>query len=490
MELLLTPEARRIPVRALLLSLAALAVPVTVAFFFPDALGEYSALLWLVALVPAFLLAYYRGWRGSATALAVGMALLSATHAVTVGFGTGVLDLLLWVVALYIGISLGVGWLAEGLLRERKEVESLALMDPVTGLPNRRHAYLYLKGAFAEARAGRGLAVVVFDLDHFKGFNDRYGHAKGDEALRVFGQLLARTTRRTNLAARLGGEEFVCVLLDTDERGALVFAERVRGVLAATTLPQGWRLTVSAGISVFEPNMRSPDELLEAADCAMYRAKGDGRNCVRVFGRSPESLPVVAEVEEAVGSGAVGLPGAAVVAAGGNGRIPTGENGTPRRRASDLMEGVGEGRGVEPGPEPSPVGPGRRVLLVEDDDTVRQALARFLVKEGFRVTEAPNAFQAIQALSADFDIVLTDVRMPGASGIDLVAALKSRRPSTPIIVFTGLNEAKVAAEALNAGADRYLFKPVDLVVLRRHIWDLLARYDRLVGGPQRPQLVP
>lgn len=490
MELLLTPEARRIPVRALLLSLAALTVPVTVAFFFPDALGEYSALLWLTALVPAFLLAYHRGWGGIATALAVGMAVLSATHAVTVGFGTGIPDLLLWVVALFIAISLGVGWLADGLLRQRKEVESLAFTDPVTGLPNRRHAYLYLKGVFAEARAGRGLAVVVFDLDHFKAFNDRYGHGGGDEALRVFGQVLARTTRRTNLVARLGGEEFVCVLLDADERGALIFAERVRQALAATTLPQGGRLTVSAGIGVFHPDMRSPDELLEAADCAVYRAKSDGRNCVRVFGRSPESLPVVPEMGEAAGSAAVDFHGAAAVAAGWNGRIPSAEDGTPRRRAGDVLELVGEGSGAEPGPGAAPVGTGRTVLLVEDDDAVRHALARFLVKEGFRVTEAPNAFQAIQSLGADFDIVLTDVRMPGASGIDLVAALKSRRPLTPIIVFTGLNEAKVAAEALNAGADRYLFKPVDLVVLRRHIWDLLARHDRLVGGPQRPQLVP
>lgn len=458
MEMLLTPEQPRIPVRALAVSVAALAVPVSAAFFFPSALGLYSPLLWLLALVPAFLLAYYRGWRGIATALALGMALLSVTQALTVGSGTGVPDLLLWVVVAYIAIALGVGWLADALHRQRRAAEGLALTDAVTGLPNRRHVVQFLKGAFADAERGRPLAVVVFDLDHFKAYNDRHGHAAGDEALHAFGQMLADTTRRTDLSGRLGGEELVTVLCDGTEEGALSFAERVRQGLAALEPPHG-DLTASAGIAFYQADMGSPEELLEAADSAVYRAKGDGRDCVRVFGRTREwvAAPAGASSSPATATAAPVGPATSALAATG-------------------AQGESEGRQQES------VGGGRKVLLVEDDDAVRRSLARFLVREGFQVTDVASAFEAIQHLAAEYDIVVTDVQLPGASGIDLVAAVKSRRESTPTIVFTGLQEAAMAADALNAGADRYLFKPLDLLVLRRHLTDLLARRDRLAGG--------
>jgi len=111
----------RVPARALLLSIAALAVPVAVTLLFPEALGQYDPLLWLLALVPAFLLAYYRGWRGVATSLAGGMAVLSLSQATIALTGAGVQfnPLLLAVVAIYVAVSLGIGWLTELLHRER-----------------------------------------------------------------------------------------------------------------------------------------------------------------------------------------------------------------------------------------------------------------------------------------------------------------------------------------------------------------------------------
>lgn len=126
-----------VPLRALFISLAALAVPVIGALFFPDALGEYGALLWLVLLIPAFLLAYHKGWRGAATALAAGMATLSITHAVVSASGGRVPDLLFGIVVAYLAISLGIGWMAEILHRDRSEVEEMAFTDQLTGLPNR-----------------------------------------------------------------------------------------------------------------------------------------------------------------------------------------------------------------------------------------------------------------------------------------------------------------------------------------------------------------
>src|SRR5205085_1251841 len=109
--------------RALAFSLAALLVPMAGALLFPESLGQYGPLLWLVALVPAFLLAYYRGWHGVATALATGMAALSLTQAAASWMGRGVPDLLLGVVVAYVTIALGIGWLAERLHRDVDQVE-------------------------------------------------------------------------------------------------------------------------------------------------------------------------------------------------------------------------------------------------------------------------------------------------------------------------------------------------------------------------------
>jgi diguanylate cyclase (GGDEF)-like protein len=258
-------------------------------------LGEAGALLWLIALIPAFLLAYYRGWRGVATALAMGMAAISLTQVVATVLQRTIPDLLFWIVVAYLAIAIGIGWVTELLHRERADVEDLALTDILTRLPNRRHARAFLDNEFGAAERGRPLAVVLFDLDDFKSYNDRFGHQVGDDGLRHFAEILVSTTRRMNLSSRFGGEEFLTVLAGSDEEGALVFAERVRETLASGRLSKG-SLTVSAGVAAYHPSMRSPDELIAAADLSLYRAKRDGKNCVRVFGR-PQDL--VAEDSDA-----------------------------------------------------------------------------------------------------------------------------------------------------------------------------------------------
>ncbi len=128
--------------------------------------------------------------------------------------------------------------------------------------------------------------MVLFDLDNFKEYNDRYGHPAGDEALKVFADILAKTTRRMNLSARFGGEEFLSILAGSDLDGAVLFAERVRAALKAEELGSS-PLTVCAGVALHNPSMGTPDELLAAADHALYRAKREGRNTVRLFGTTP-----------------------------------------------------------------------------------------------------------------------------------------------------------------------------------------------------------
>jgi diguanylate cyclase (GGDEF)-like protein len=274
--------ARPLPVRAVVASLIAFAVPVLASALAPESLHQYTLFLWLLAVVPAFMLAYYRGWRGAALALAGGMAVLSVSQAIMVFLGRDIENwlILLAIVALFTSMALGIGLVSELLHRAREEAAELALTDELTGLPNRRYARLFLEKEFEAARRGRPLTVVLFDLDRFKDYNDQHGHAAGDEALRVFGRTLGSTTRRMNLSARFGGEEFISVVSAADIAGALVFTERVRSALALNQPPRG-HLMVSAGLAAYQPGMKSADELVAAADGALYLAKAAGRDCVR-----------------------------------------------------------------------------------------------------------------------------------------------------------------------------------------------------------------
>jgi diguanylate cyclase (GGDEF)-like protein len=272
-----------IPIRPLLLAFGALLVPSVVTLFFSDFFGPYEALLWLSALIPAFLLAYYRGWRGVAMAMAIGMGVLVLVQVATLVLGRSIERdaLFVGVITACIGIGLGLGILSELIHRERDRAQAAALTDPLTGIPNRRYADLALAREFAGARRGRVLTLVLFDLDHFKAFNDRHGHRAGDDALRGFASVLMENTRQMNLSARYGGEEFLAILSSTPDTGAEVFARRVREGLTASQ-PEAGPLTVSAGIAQYRSDMSSPEDLMEAADRALYDAKTGGRDRIAV----------------------------------------------------------------------------------------------------------------------------------------------------------------------------------------------------------------
>lgn len=283
------PSESRIPRRALVISLFAFLVPVWTIVFAPEIVPQYELLLWLLALVPPFLLAYYRGWRGVAVALAAGMAALAVIQVLVPvsRLPESVSIPLIGFLGAYVAIALGVGWLSESLHRERERAERLALTDDLTGLPNRRYARLLLDTEFAAAQRGRPLTVALFDLDRFKDYNDRYGHLAGDKALRAVAAVLRQHTRRMNLSARYGGEEFLSILSAAEVSGALAFVERVRNSLAEVEV-QGGPLSVSVGVAMFEPGMHTVEDLLVAADHALYQAKRAGRNRVRVFGERGE----------------------------------------------------------------------------------------------------------------------------------------------------------------------------------------------------------
>ncbi len=161
-----------------------------------------------------------------------------------------------------------------------------AVTDGLTGLYNQRYFKQRLGEEVARAaEQGRPLALLFCDLDHFKDYNDRYGHSAGDEALRAVANVLLRSVRQVDLAARYGGEEFAVVLIDTTAARAAEVAERIRGGVAALDLDDvERRLSVSVGVAAYPRDAALAEELVDKADWAMYLGKRRGRNRVVIFG--------------------------------------------------------------------------------------------------------------------------------------------------------------------------------------------------------------
>ncbi|MEA2911132.1 MAG: hypothetical protein QOJ15_3213, partial [Bradyrhizobium sp.] len=142
-----------------------------------------------------------------------------------------------------------------------------------------------------EANAGRPVTVMIFDIDHFKSINDRFGHPAGDEILKLFAAVVTNTLRITDLSGRIGGEEFAALLPCSMEE-ALIAAERVREAFAASGIAVDEapvETTVSIGVAG-GPALTELDVLLAAADTALYQAKRAGRNRVQAASEQPLSL--------------------------------------------------------------------------------------------------------------------------------------------------------------------------------------------------------
>jgi diguanylate cyclase len=169
--------------------------------------------------------------------------------------------------------------LRQDLDRERHQ----ANVDPLTGIPNRRAYQSRLQEELARcARENKSLCLIVWDIDHFKSINDRYGHEIGDGVLSCIARKISLRLRRTDFVARLGGEEFVALLPNCDIENARLLAEQLRQEIAQCHIEstQGLvNVTVSCGIAEYNPD-DSESSLFARADAALYRAKGDGRNRV------------------------------------------------------------------------------------------------------------------------------------------------------------------------------------------------------------------
>jgi diguanylate cyclase len=176
----------------------------------------------------------------------------------------------------------------EILRRQLDQVREESLTDALTGLANRK-AFDQMLEQLIEDHSGQKspFCVLIGDIDHFKKFNDTYGHLVGDKVLRYVANTIKSCVKGKDMAARFGGEEFVLILPDTAMAGAIIVAEQVRKAISDKNLKDKsnnedyGKITISLGVGQFQHN-EQPDDLLKRADQALYRAKENGRNRVEV----------------------------------------------------------------------------------------------------------------------------------------------------------------------------------------------------------------
>lgn len=180
----------------------------------------------------------------------------------------------------------GFSTMAEKIKNDQHELQKLAAYDSLTGLYNRRKFTSSLQEEITRFRHNsHDLSLLIIDLDHFKNINDTYGHQIGDEALRVVSRVVNAHIRRNDISARYGGEEIAVILPNTCNSDAVVLAERIRKAIEDQGIEyqpgKTLFITASIGVATLASEADTDNELIQAADAALYAAKRDGRNCVR-----------------------------------------------------------------------------------------------------------------------------------------------------------------------------------------------------------------
>ncbi|OLF52232.1 sensor domain-containing diguanylate cyclase [Pseudomonas chlororaphis] len=197
------------------------------------------------------------------------------------GQGVSFFSLMLFEAMLYV---IGIAYVTLAMVKERAELrfKAAAFSDALTGVGNRRAFMTRGERSLLDSqRRGAGAALLLCDLDHFKRLNDTYGHQTGDQALIAFGQLALANLRPQDVFGRIGGEEFACLLPETDERQAVQVAERLRRGFSELAMLEPGLLSVSIGVVTTQDVGHDLSRLLSEADQALYTAKGKGRNRVQ-----------------------------------------------------------------------------------------------------------------------------------------------------------------------------------------------------------------
>jgi diguanylate cyclase (GGDEF)-like protein len=162
-----------------------------------------------------------------------------------------------------------------------RQMTAMAYTDSLTHIYNRLHFNHYLEMEVDRSKRYQVIfSVILFDLDHFKKINDKYGHQVGDRVLRQISQIVSTANRNVDIFARYGGEEFIILATTTRLDGARLHAERLRHDIERHDFKIGRAVTASFGVVEFNPELDNTSTLIRRADIALYQAKGKGRNCV------------------------------------------------------------------------------------------------------------------------------------------------------------------------------------------------------------------
>ncbi len=181
-----------------------------------------------------------------------------------------------------------------------------AMTDPLTGLKNRGGFEMRMESAIATAeRYGEPFTILMIDIDHFKQFNDTYGHATGDQVLKEVATILKQTCRQTDMVARYGGEEFAVILEKaTDEQGKQIAKKLRKAIEKKTKNKNHPPVTISVGLAEFkkgDPSLETADKLKESADKALYHAKAEGRNQAKAYQKNmtmPKDVSLLNEINK------------------------------------------------------------------------------------------------------------------------------------------------------------------------------------------------
>lgn len=261
------------PPRALAISGLSLLAAVVVGIAWPRSVAGYSGFVWILALVPLFLLSYYRGWKGAALASVTAMLALVAVELVMVRMAGRAVDwrVLGSVTGLLILVTLGAGWLSEILIRQRSLAMRMAYRDPLTGLANRRLLREHADRDMARADREEGVqtGLIFMDLIRFKRINDDLGHHAGDEALNEVASRLQAAMRDSDTVARVGGDEFAVLLTgELDVQDVVSVAQRIEERISLPFVLEGEtvRQRARVGVAVYPQHASGFDQLLSHAD--------------------------------------------------------------------------------------------------------------------------------------------------------------------------------------------------------------------------------
>ncbi len=313
-------------------------------------------------------------------------------------------------------------------MEARAEVnEKLAIIDPLTGLFNRRYSDAQIQAEIARARRQKQPFTVLFlDLNDFKGINDWYGHAAGDQALRDFAARIRKEIRTSDVPVRYGGDEFVLLLPNC---GAQCVPDLLARLKDPTVEYEGQMIPMSfsAGWAEWRPG-DTADELVRRADQALYTEKGNGHTAKVT--PSPLKAPV----------------------------------GVPVTPAED---------------------PRATVLLVESSQTVRRLTREFLVGAGFVVLEAvdgPTALEAVLGYNSALDAAIIDTFLPGMSSRELGKRLAALRPQTRLVYLCGDSDLGESYPDVVAGTAAYVPKPFGPAEVVEKVMEVLAKKSQAASS--------